>query len=84
MKLCDTCPAIFQREVAEDQSRACTGESLRRTPWRPRMEDAGLLQAVARLRERGYSIREIAQALQVSKSWVHKATKITPDKKKGA
>ena len=74
MKLCATCKVLWRQEHSRkvkaglELARA-RGTRIGRRP----LEDPALLVTVARLRERGYSIREIAQALQVSKTWVWKA-----------
>ena len=74
MKLCATCRLTFRREqsrkVKAGLARAkAEGKRLGRQP----LHDPQLLVRVATLRERGYSIREIARELQVSKTWVWKA-----------
>lgn len=74
MNLCATCRAKRRREQSRKvkaglQRARARGARIGRRPF----DDPRLREEVAQLRERGYSIREIAQALQVSKTWVHKA-----------
>jgi putative DNA-invertase from lambdoid prophage Rac len=74
MKLCATCRLEFRREqsrkIKAGLARAkAAGKRLARQP----LDDLQLLVRVAQLRKRGYSIRGIARAFRVSKTWVWKA-----------
>jgi DNA invertase Pin-like site-specific DNA recombinase len=73
MKLCATCRLRFQREQSRKVKAGlvkakAAGKRIGREPF----SDPQLLQAVAELRARGYSIREIARELHVAKTWVWK------------
>jgi DNA invertase Pin-like site-specific DNA recombinase len=69
MKLCRRCRAGLNQEIKAALARAkARGLVLGRRPTHTH-----LVEDAVQLRARGSSIREIARALQMSKTWVWKA-----------